>query len=99
MQIGRITPLRLCFGLRLVSEKIGTSAFISSNSENVPPRLNRGKLTHIQHPALRYFALFLARDNSLACTSPIVYLPNVQKKVEAVSIIYELFLLGLCILL
>jgi hypothetical protein len=53
-------------------------------SVNVPPRLNRGKLTHIQHPALRYFALFLARgflarDNSSACTSPIVYLLKCAK--------------------
>jgi hypothetical protein len=40
---GRATPwcgwplasLRLCFGLRLVSEKIGTSAFVLSNSENI----------------------------------------------------------------
>jgi hypothetical protein len=30
-----LVPLRLCFGLRLVSEKIGTSAFVSSNSENI----------------------------------------------------------------
>jgi hypothetical protein len=29
-----LVPLRLCFGLRLVSEKIGTSAFVLSNSEN-----------------------------------------------------------------
>jgi hypothetical protein len=29
------TPLRLCFGFRLVSGKIGTSAFVSSNSENI----------------------------------------------------------------
>jgi hypothetical protein len=28
-------PLRLCFGLRLVSRKIGTSAFVSSNSKNI----------------------------------------------------------------
>jgi hypothetical protein len=28
-------PLRLCFGLLLVSEKIGTSAFVSSNFENI----------------------------------------------------------------
>jgi hypothetical protein len=27
--------LRLCFGIRLVSGKIGTSAFVSSNSENI----------------------------------------------------------------
>jgi hypothetical protein len=27
--------LRLCFGLRLVSGKIGTSGFVSSNSENI----------------------------------------------------------------
>jgi hypothetical protein len=26
---------RLCFGLRLVSKKIGTSGFVSSNSENI----------------------------------------------------------------
>jgi hypothetical protein len=30
-----LVPLRLSFGLRLVSEKIGTSAFVSSNSENI----------------------------------------------------------------
>jgi hypothetical protein len=30
-----LAPLHLCLGLRLVSEKIGTSAFISSNSENI----------------------------------------------------------------
>jgi hypothetical protein len=30
-----LAPLRLCFGLRLVSGKIGTSAFVLSNSENI----------------------------------------------------------------
>jgi hypothetical protein len=30
-----LSPLRLCFGLRLISGKIGTSAFVSSNSENI----------------------------------------------------------------
>jgi hypothetical protein len=30
-----LAPLRLCFGLRLVSGKIGTSAFVFSNSENI----------------------------------------------------------------
>jgi hypothetical protein len=30
-----LAPLRLFFGLCLMSEKIGTSAFISSNSENI----------------------------------------------------------------
>jgi hypothetical protein len=30
-----LAPLRLCFGLRLVLEKIGTLAFVSSNSENI----------------------------------------------------------------
>jgi hypothetical protein len=30
-----LAPLRLCFGLRLISEKIGTSAFVSSDSENI----------------------------------------------------------------
>jgi hypothetical protein len=30
-----LAHLRLCFGLRLVSGKIGTSAFVSSNSENI----------------------------------------------------------------
>jgi hypothetical protein len=30
-----LPPLRLRFGLRLVSEKIGTLAFVSSNSENI----------------------------------------------------------------
>jgi hypothetical protein len=30
-----LAPLRLCFGLRFVSGKIGTLAFVSSNSENI----------------------------------------------------------------
>jgi hypothetical protein len=30
-----LAPLRLCFGLRLVSRKIGTLAIVSSNSENI----------------------------------------------------------------
>jgi hypothetical protein len=30
-----LAPLRLCFGLRLVSGKIGTLAFVSSNSKNI----------------------------------------------------------------
>jgi hypothetical protein len=30
-----LAPLRLCFGLRLVFEKIGTSAFVLSDSENI----------------------------------------------------------------
>jgi hypothetical protein len=32
---GPLAPLGLSFGLRLVSGKIGGSAFISSNSENI----------------------------------------------------------------
>jgi hypothetical protein len=31
----RLAPLRLCFGLRLMSRKTGTLAFVSSNSENI----------------------------------------------------------------
>jgi hypothetical protein len=30
-----LAPLRLCFGLCLMSRKIGTSAFVSSNSKNI----------------------------------------------------------------
>jgi hypothetical protein len=30
-----LAPLRLCFGLRDASGKIGTLAFVSSNSENI----------------------------------------------------------------
>jgi hypothetical protein len=30
-----LVPLHLSFGLHLVSAKIGTSAFVSSNSENI----------------------------------------------------------------
>jgi hypothetical protein len=30
-----LAPLHLCFGLRLVSGKIGTLAFVSSNFENI----------------------------------------------------------------
>ena len=43
-------------------------------------RLIRGKFTHIQHPSLRYFALFLARDNTSACTGPIIYLLKCAKE-------------------
>ena len=55
---------------------------ISVNSHD---RLNRGKFTHIQHPSLRYFALFLARgflarDNNSACTGPMVYLLKCAKE-------------------
>jgi hypothetical protein len=32
---GPWSPPRLCFGLRLVLGKIGTSAFVSSNFENI----------------------------------------------------------------
>jgi hypothetical protein len=32
---GVVAPLRLSFGLRLASGKIGTSVFASSNSENI----------------------------------------------------------------
>ena len=48
-------------------------------------RLMRGKFTHIQHPSLRHFALFLARgflarDNTSACTGPIVYLLKCERE-------------------
>ena len=60
-------------------------AFWRSISVNIPDRLNRGKFTHIQHPGLRYFALFLARgflarDNSSACTGPMIYLLKCAKE-------------------
>jgi hypothetical protein len=32
---GPLAPLQLSFGLHLVSEKIGGSGFVSSNSENI----------------------------------------------------------------
>lgn len=53
--------------------------FWRSIAKNIPERMNRGKLTCIQHPGLRYFALFLARgflarDNTSACTGPMIYL-------------------------
>ena len=35
--------------------------FWRSISVDVPKDIMRGKFTHIQHPALRYFALFLCR--------------------------------------
>ena len=64
------------------SELVEFWHFISVNSHD---RLNRGKFTHIQHPSLRYFALFLARgflarDNNSACTRPIVYLLRCAKE-------------------
>ena len=60
-------------------------AFWHSIFVNSPDRLNRGKFTHIQHPSLRYFALFLARgflarDNNSACTGPMVYLLKCAKE-------------------
>jgi hypothetical protein len=60
-------------------------AFWHSISVNSHDRLNRGKFTHIQHPSLRYFALFLARgflarDNNSACTGPMVYLLKCAKE-------------------
>ena len=60
-------------------------AFWRIISVNAPERLNRGKFTHIQHPGLRYFALFLARgflarDNSSACTGPMIYLLKCAKE-------------------
>ena len=62
--------------------------FWRSVSINSLDRLNRGKFTHIQHPSLRYFALFLARgflarDNTSACTRPIVYLLKCAKENKA----------------
>ena len=60
-------------------------AFWHSISVNSHDRLNRCKFTHIQHPSLRYFALFLARgflarDNNSACTGPMVYLLKCAKE-------------------
>jgi hypothetical protein len=45
----------------------------------VPEDIHRGKLSHIQHPGLRYFAIFLvrgflARKNTTPCTGPTIYL-------------------------
>ena len=65
--------------------------FWRSVSVNSLDRLNRGKFTHIQHPSLRYFALFLARgflarDNTSACTGPIIYLLKCAKEKSHVSI-------------
>ena len=59
--------------------------FWHSVSINSLDRVNRGKFTHVQHPSLRYFALFLARgflarDNTSACTGPMVYLLKCAKE-------------------
>jgi hypothetical protein len=47
--------------------------------------IRRVKFTHIQHPGLRYFALFLvrgflARKNTTTCTGPIIYLLRCAKE-------------------
>jgi len=47
--------------------------------------IHRGKLSQIQHPGLRYFALFLVkgflpRKNSTACTGPIIHLLKYAKE-------------------
>ena len=57
-----------------------------SISVDVPLDIRRGKLSHIQHPGLRYFALFLvrgflARKNTTACTGPVIYLLRCAKEV------------------
>jgi hypothetical protein len=53
--------------------------FWISISVDVPNDIHRSKLSHIQHPGLRYFALFLvrgflARKNVTACAGHVVYL-------------------------
>ena len=55
--------------------------------------IHRAKLSQIQHPGLRYFALFLVkgflpRKNSTACTGPIIHLLNCAK--EGVASHYSL---------
>ena len=62
--------------------------FWKSISVDVPEEIHRGKLSHIQHPGLRYFALFLvrgflARDNSTACTGPVLHLLKCAKEGRA----------------
>jgi hypothetical protein len=47
--------------------------------------IHRGKLSHIQHPGLRYFALFLvreflARKNITICTGPIIHFLRCAKE-------------------
>jgi hypothetical protein len=59
--------------------------FWRSISADVPLDIRRWKFTHIQHPGLRYFALFLfrgflARKNTTACTGPIIYLLRCAKE-------------------
>jgi hypothetical protein len=51
--------------------------FWRSISADEPLDIRRGNLSHIQHPRLRYYALFLvrgflARKNTTACTGPII---------------------------
>lgn len=60
-------------------------AFWHSIAKNIPDKINRGKFTCTQHPGLRYFALFLARgflarDNTSACTGPMIYLLKCAKE-------------------
>ena len=55
--------------------------------------IHRGKLSQIQHPGLRYFALFLVkgflpRKNSTACTGPVLHLLKCAK--EGVASNYNL---------
>jgi hypothetical protein len=61
------------------------AAFWASISVDIPDNMHRGKLNHIQHPGLRYFAAFLARgflarDNSTSCTAPILHLLRCAKE-------------------
>jgi hypothetical protein len=61
------------------------AVFWASISVKLPRNLCRAKLNHIQHPGLILFAAFLsrgflARDNSAACTGPILNLLKCSKE-------------------
>jgi hypothetical protein len=60
-----LVPLRLCFGLRLVSGKIGTLAFISSNSENIScVAFLKHKIAENKDLALWYLVNRLVSENA-----------------------------------
>jgi hypothetical protein len=60
-----LAPLRLCFGLRLISGKIGTSAFVSSNSENIScVTFLKHKTTENRELALWYLVNRLVPENA-----------------------------------
>jgi hypothetical protein len=71
-------------GKKFLVTLMNNSEFWRSICVDVPMDIHRSNLSHIQHPVLRYFALFLVRGfleskNTTACTGPVIYLLRYAK--------------------